>query len=137
MERDKISIGDIVEITRNDGKVYNCFVIESIGKQQAIYGRLLESSKDMVTAATWDRYGLVDKGVCTYLEDVKSVKILSKGTQTIMEDVNDVSLYENYDNGNKIIFCVSEGYGGWSTENNEEALLEACGRATSLNNKGD
>lgn len=129
---ENISIGDIVKITRNDGKEYNCFVIESIGEQQAIYGRLLESSKDKVAAATWDRYGLVEEGVCTYLEDCESLEIISKGTNIIVEDANDSTIYKNTDNKQSIIFCLAEGYGGWSITSEEEALLEACGRATSL-----
>lgn len=127
-----ISVGDIVRITRNDDKVYNCFVVESIGEQQAIYGRLLESSQDKVSAATWDRYGLVNEGVCTYLEDCKFIEIISKGKTSLVEDANDIKLYENLDGKKKIIFCLSEGYGGWSEQTDEEALLEACGRATSF-----
>lgn len=127
-----ISVGDIVEVTRNDGRKFESFVVQTYPKRNMFYGRVLESSRDKVSTASWDRYGLKDNGVCQVLEDCKSVKTISKGVRTVLEDMNDTVVYRNTIPGTctNLTFCLSEGYGGWSESEEDGSIFESYVEAT-------
>lgn len=124
--------GDVVRVVRNDNKVYDCFVVESVKHDNLFYGRVLESSKDKVATTDWDRYGLKGNCICQVRDETKSVELLTKSDDAVMEDMSHTVIYRNRIPGTnrKLTLCLSEGFGGWSDEEDEDpAILESYGRA--------
>lgn len=116
-----MNTGDIVRVTRTDGRVYDCFVVENYKDRGMFYGRILESSKDKVPHSSWTRYGIKEDGILQLTNECKSIKLISPGSKTVLEDMNDTYIYHNVNpkTGKNITFCLSEDYGGWSDEPDE------------------
>lgn len=125
------STGDIVKVSRNDGKVYDCFVIESLKDDNLFYGRVLESSRDKVPTTCWKRYGLEDNCIVQAQSEAKSVELLTKSNHIVVEDLKDTHIYRNRIPGTSrtVTLSLSEGFGGWSEDRDEDsAIFESCSR---------
>lgn len=119
-----MNTGDIVRVTRKDGRIYDCFVIEDYKNRNMFYGRVLESSKDHVPVSSWSRYGLVKNGICQLKEECKSIKTVSKSKCIVVEDLSDTKVYRNVTPSNNLItFCLSEDFGGWSDEKDQDTAI--------------
>lgn len=120
-----MNTGDIVRVTRKDGRVYDCFVIEDYKNRNMFYGRVLDSSKDHVPVSSWSRYGLTKNGICQLKEECESIKTVSKSKCVVVEDLSNTKIYSNVTpNDNTLItFCLSEGYGGWSDEKDVDTAI--------------
>ena len=130
----KLETGDIVRVTRNDGKQYDMFITETFDRYNLLCGRVLESSKDKVATTSWKRYNLEENGICQLIDECSNISTLSEGKKVELEGVDDTRLYQNTVPGtNKVLtFCLSEDFGGWSeSSNTDDAILESCSRANS------
>lgn len=128
-------IGDLVEVTRNDDKKFECLVVEKYNG--GFVSKVLNKDKGVGTA-NWKRYGLFRDSRFQMMSECKEIKVLSKAakttassTFTLNESVtrNDLTYYETrIDNSNYAILCMCEGFGGWSFCNREsrpEGLKES------------
>lgn len=108
--------GDVVRVTRNDGKVYDCFVIEDDDNRGILIGRVLESSQDKVGTSSWQRYGLENNSICQLKEECKRISLVRKGTSSLLEAKDGVRIYQNIVPGSHqpLTFCMTEDCGGWS-----------------------
>lgn len=134
----KVNVGDIIRVTRNDGRVYDCFVVEDLDRHKMFCGRILRSIEGTPPTTSWVRYGLNHNAICQIKSECKSVKVLSKGKQVPITDQKHVEVYRNNIPGSNesITLCLSESlggrYGGWSHSSDESnAILESYTRSKS------
>lgn len=122
--------GDIIEIVRNDGTSYECFVVNSLKEGRLLCGRVLDSSK--IATTSWDRYHLDGNCVCQPVEECKTISLLSKGTRIELEDESEALIYSNKIPGTnqEITFCLVEDRGGWSVSSDKStAIVESYSSA--------
>lgn len=130
-----IKTGNIVRVTRNDGRVYECFIVDTAENGNLFFGRVLESSKDKVPHTSWKRYGLEDNCICQIIKECKSIDLISKGSSFVLEDAKGSVFYRNKtpDSGEVMTLCLSENnnYGGWSNDSDiDSAIIESYSRAS-------
>lgn len=126
-----MNTGDIVRVTRTDGRTYDCFVVEDYKSRGMFYGKVLKSSKDKVACSSWSRYGTKEDGILQIIDECKSVTLMRPGRKTVLEDMDNTCIYQNKDpkSNETITFCLSEGFGGWSNEDDEgSSILESFNR---------
>lgn len=130
MRNYKPSTGDIVQIVRNDGVTYECFIIDSLKEGRLLCGRVLDPSK--VATTSWERYHLKEDCVCQPVEECKSISLVSKGTRIVVEDQKDAKVFSNTIPGTnrELTFCLVEDHGGWSESSDKDiALVESYSSA--------
>ena len=130
-----IKTGNIVRVTRDDGRVYECFVVDTAEDGNLFFGRILESSKDKVPHTSWSRYGLKGNCICQVISECKSIDLVSDGRPFVLEDMNGIKFYRNKtpDSGTVITLCLSEDhkFGGWSDDSDEDsAIIESYHKAS-------
>lgn len=130
-----IKTGNIVRVTRDDGRVYECFIVDTAESGNLFFGRILESSKDKVPHTSWDRYGLNNNCICQVIKECKSVDLISKGSSFILEDTAGAKFYRNTapDSDKVLTLCLSEDrkFGGWSEDSdNDSSIIESYHRAS-------
>lgn len=115
-------VGDIVKVTKKDGRFYECFVVGNAG-EEVFYGKVLDSSSKVPTTS-WKRYGLVDDCSVQMIKECKNIELVSEAEVSRLEDLSETTIYRN----GKYAFCLSEDYGGWS-EDHENYIFESVSRA--------
>lgn len=132
MSNIKVNVGDVVRVTRNDGGIYDCFVVEDLKRHEMFCGRILRDVKGKIPSTSWVRYGLHHNAICQIKNECKSVQVLSKGQQIPITDIKHAEVYQNHhpESGETITLCLSEDlgsrYGGWSDSSDESsAILES------------
>lgn len=124
--------GDIVKVTRNDGRIYECFVVQDFSDKNLFCGKVLETYGNKVPSTTWSRYGMSGDCICQLRNECKSVEMVNEGTKIIVEDMNDTAIFTNTYKGKNLTFCLSEDFGGWSEERDTStSLYESVNRAIS------
>ena len=123
------NVGDVVQVTKTDGKVYDCFIVEKFNNHKLFCGRVLESSSDHVPTTSWGRYGLKEDAIVQLDEDCKNIELISHPEKVQLEDANGAEVYRNTVPGtNKVLtFCVlpESSYGGWSADQSDQYITES------------
>ena len=131
----KFNVGDIIRVTRRDGKIYDCFVVENVERHQLFCGKVLRNIKGKVPTTSWVRYGLHKDATCQFNKECLSIEVLSKGQRTSVPDVRSEVYRNRFPGTNQpVTFCLSESktgrYGGWSNSEEEScAILESYNRS--------
>lgn len=136
-----IKTGNIVRVTRDDGRVYQCYVVDTAEDGNLFFGRILESSKDKVPHTSWSRYGLKDNCICQVIGECKSIDLISEGLPFVLEDMSGIKFYRNKipGSGTVITLCLSEDrkFGGWSDDSDDDsAIIESYHKASEASEAG-
>lgn len=136
MNNVNVNVGDIVRVTRCDGKIYDCFVVENLNRHSMFCGRILRHVKGKSPSTSWTRYGLNHNAICQIVSECESIQVLSKGQQLPINDNKQVEVYQSRDpqSHKTVTLCLSESidgkYGGWSDNDDESsAILESYSRS--------
>lgn len=139
VKQQQIQVGDIVRVTRKDGKAYECMVIKSLLNHGGFYGKVTEN-KDKVSTSSWKRYGLKNDGIfqvfneCLYIKVLSKTESFSTNIKSLAESINSnlkeqtATYYRTRlpNNNSYLTFCLCENYGGWSiSEDKNKSLYES------------
>lgn len=118
------TIGDLIEVTRNDGKKFKGIVVENYSG--GFVCKVLHKDKDVGTAS-WSRYGLVSDSRFQSITECQNIEVLAKATKssasstfTLNESVtkSNLTYYETpIDENLSSTLCICDGFGGWSFSN--------------------
>lgn len=119
--KEKFKVGDLIEVTRYDGKKYRGIVAEDY--ECAFITNIVAKEKEIGTTL-WERFGNEPLRFQP-LGNCKDIKVLSESTcskassslklnESLTKD--EITYYTTpLGDGTVSVLCMCEGYGGWST----------------------
>lgn len=142
VKESQYKVGDLLEVTRKDGKKFKCIVVEDYGT--GFVSKVINKDEKVGTA-NWNRYGLKEDGRFQIVEDCETIKVLAESTESkasgslsLNESVtkSEMTYYTTpLGNGKCITLCLCEGHGGWSVHNEDDENIGEALKESYLNSQ--